>query len=141
MFKHLLLFFALSPLIACEQTPAYEPLADFTPPALRNVMFEIDTLNRLIEPILLDPAQTQTITSSVRSMQRWANDEAWQAYFNEPGFLGDQSLFNLYLSWLRAGLEHVARSAEKSDISEVRAGFILVQQSCIACHKRFNPNL
>jgi len=141
MLKHLLLPFLLLPLAACEQAPAHEPPVDVQPPALLNVMFEIDTLNWLIEPILRDPEQLPIVASSARSMQRWASDPAWDAYYDEPGFLGDRTTFDLYLGWLRAGIEGLASSAEVGDVDGVRAGFILTRQSCTACHKRFNPNV
>jgi hypothetical protein len=141
MLKHLLLPLLVLPLAACSDAPAVESLADFQPPALRNTMFELDALNWSIEPILRDSGQTATVASSARSMQRWANDPSWTAYYDEPGFLGDRTNFDLFLGWLRAGLEQLASSAEVGNIDGMRAGFIRAQQSCIACHKRFNPNI
>lgn len=141
MFKHLLPLIALVPLAACDDAPAVEPLVDFQPPALRNAMFELDALNWTVEPILRDPSQTQAVASAARSMQRWATDEAWTAYYDEPGFLGDRAQFDQYLGWLRAGVTQLADAADKGDIDGMRAGFIRMQQSCTACHKRFNPNI
>jgi len=141
MLKHLLPLLALVPLAACEDAPAHEPLVDFPPPALRNAMFELDALNWSIEPILRDPSQTAAVASAARSMQRWATDDAWTAYYDEPGFLGDRSLFDKYLGWLRSGTAQLATAADAGDIEGMRTGFIQMQQSCTACHKRFNPNI
>ncbi|MDF1797708.1 MAG: cytochrome c [Planctomycetota bacterium] len=129
---------------ACDQAPgedAFGTLELGTPPALRHVMFEVDALNRTIEPILRAPNQTPVVASAARSMQSWAMDPAWQAYYDEPAFLGDRALFEAYLGWLRAGVEQLATSAEASDVDGMRAGFIRTQQSCVACHKRFQPNI
>jgi cytochrome c556 len=104
-------------------------------------MFEIDALNRTIEPILRAPAQTPVVASAARSLQRWAADEAWEAYYDEPAFLGDRPLFEAYLGWLRTGAEELASAAESGDIAGMRAGFVRTQQSCVACHKRFQPNI
>lgn len=139
----LLLLLAVS---SCDETPDVLPLADSPPPALRNVMFELDALNWTVEPVLRDRSQAQPIASAARSMQRWATDPAWEAYFDEPSFLGDRGLFSTYLGWLRTGLEQLASAAEtttetgQGDLEGMRAGFIRVQQSCVACHKRFQPN-
>lgn len=142
MTKHALLVLALLlPLGGCDEDPQLEPLADFPQPALRPVMFEIDALNWGIEPILRDASQAAAVASAARSMQNWARDEAWTLYYDDPRFLGDRQKYDTYWSWLQAGLEQLASSAEASDLDGMRAGFIRTQQSCTACHKRFNPNI
>lgn len=148
MLKHRLLALIVGlSLAACDATPDVLPLSDTQPPALRNVMFELDALNRSVEPVLRAPGAAPAVASAARSMQRWANDAAWEAYFDEPEFLGDRGLFSNYLGWLRGGLEQLAQGAEATtatgsgDQVTMRAGFIRAQQSCVACHKRFQPNI
>ncbi len=130
-------------LAACTQSAAetIPPLEFGQAPALRHVMFEVDELNRSIEPILRVPEQTPVVASAARSMLRFADDEAWTAYKDEPGFLGDAPLFDAYRGWLLAGAQQLAEAAEAGDVDGMRAGFVRAQQSCIACHKRFQPNI
>jgi len=133
----------LATLGSCGSSAAEEipPLTFGEPPALRHVMFEIDELNRTIEPILRVPERTPVVASTARSMVRWAEDPAWAAYFDEPEFLGDRPLFEAYRGWLLAGALQLAAAAESGDIDGMRAGFVRAQQSCVACHKRFQPNI
>lgn len=142
MLKHLS-FIALITLAACDKTVESEPLVDFPVPALRNTMFEIDALNRVIEPIFTDPAQATAVASAARSMQRLSSDIAWSQYQSDPAFFGKPAQFNGYLMWLREGVAQLAEAAEQEipDMEAMRAGFIRTQQSCIACHKRFQPNI
>lgn len=130
---------------ACDKSAAVAedlpPLAFDDPPALRHVMFEVDELNRTIEPLLRAPDQTPVVASAARSMLRWAADPAWTAYHDEPEFLGDAPLFEAYRGWLLAGSQQLAEAAEAGDVDGMRAGFVRAQQSCVACHKRFQPNI
>ena len=130
-------------LVACGPEPVdnIPPLELGEPPALRHVMFEVDELNRAIEPILRAPGQTPVVASAASSMLRWAQDEAWTVYLSEPDFIGNEALFNAYLGWLRAGAQQLATAAEAADVDGMRAGFVRAQQSCVACHKRFQPNI
>ena len=128
-------------MVSCDQSPDIPPIADFEVPPLRNTMFEIDALNRAIEPILRDETQTQTVASTALSMQRWVNDGSWGLYMAAPEFFGDPEQFSEYLSWLQAGTNQLVEAAEAGDLTGIRNGFIRAQQSCTACHKRFQHNI
>jgi len=139
MLKHLLLLAACGAPLACGGEPEHPALTDFDVPTLRPVMFEVDELSRQIEPLQRDETRMDTVASMARSWQRWIGDPAWQEYMQDPAFFGDPVRYGEYLGWLAQGAAQVADSAERGDLEGVRAGFTLTQQSCIACHKRFQP--
>lgn len=142
MLKHPLLFMALALAPGCgDEGPELPPLADFEVPPLRHVMFEVDELSRTIEPILRNETQTAQIGSMGRSLQRWIGDPAWGSYLTGPEFFGDPALFSEYLGWLAEGAEELSAAGEAGDLVGIRAGFTRMQQSCVACHKRFQPNI
>jgi cytochrome c556 len=132
---------ALLGLAACQDEPDFPPLADFPVPPLRHVMFEVDALHRAIEPIQRDETQTAAIASMARSMQKWIADPSWSEYQQSEHFFGDPSQFNEYLGTLIQGTNELSTAAEAGDLMGIRKGFTLTNQSCIACHKRFQPNI
>ena len=104
------------------------------PPALRHVMFEVDELNRTIEPLLRAPDQTPVVASAARSMLRWAADPAWTAYHDEPEFLGDAPLFEAYRGWLLAGSQQLAEAATAVvTASTYQEAVVLCPTSLVLC--------
>lgn len=128
-------------LVGCGNEKEVEPLEDGHPAALRAVMLDIDQLNWKIEPVQRLPEQFQAIESWAKSIQKLASDPAWAEYTALDSFLGDQPLFERHRAKLLGGSTGMMNGAAANDVDQIREGFVLMQQSCIACHKRYQPNI
>ena len=128
-------------LVACGKEPEVEPLEDGIPSPMRVVMLEIDQMHWKIEPVVRLPEQFQAVGSWASSIQKLSMDPAWMEYTSSDSFLGDQPLFESHRANLIAGSTELAKGAAANDVDQMRAGFIRMEQSCIACHKRYQPNI
>jgi cytochrome c556 len=128
-------------LSGCGPSAEVPPLEEGTPAALRAVMLEIDKLNWNIEPVVRLPQQFQAVDSWAQSIQTLASHEAWDEYTASDAFLGDKPKFDGYRGWLLAGAIDLSNGAKANDVDIMRRGFVRMQQSCTACHKRYQPNM
>ena len=80
------------------------------------------------------------VASWARSIESLSKDPAWEEFMSRDSFLGNRPKFEGYRGWLLAGASTLAAGAEAGDVDKMREGFIRLQQSCIACHKRYQPN-
>lgn len=135
------IFVAAAAFTACGKKLEVEPLEDVAPAPLRAVMLDIDQLNWKIEPVVRLPEQFQTVGSWASSIQKLASDPAWATYMESDSFLGDRPLFESHRANLLAGSTILMNGAAEGDVDDMRVGFVLMQQSCIACHKRYQPNI
>ena len=128
-------------LAGCEEKPTeVEPLLDGNPAPLRAVMMQIDQVNWKIEPVVRLESQFEAVASWARSIESLSADPSWEEYMSRESFLGNRPKFEGYRGWLVAGAANLAAGAEAGDVDKMREGFIRLQQSCIACHKRYQPN-
>ena len=141
-FRTAQLVLALAGLLAgCEAQPEeVEFLTDGDPAPLRAVMMQIDQVNWKIEPVVRLESEFGAVASWARSIESLSKDPAWEEFMSRDSFLGNRPKFEGYRGWLLAGASTLAAGAEAGDVDKMREGFIRLQQSCIACHKRYQPN-
>lgn len=103
-------------------------------------MYDLESAFRAIEPNLRLPAAYGEVAEHARRILEIADEPAFLTYTERPLFKHDAELFEkMRLEYKRAA-ERALRGAESGNIEELRSGFIGLDMSCIACHKRFNPN-
>lgn len=127
------------PLLACDGLVAGDEAAqeEFT---LLDAMIQIDLAYQAIEPHIRDSSRLEETRADAEAIVAWADDPTFESFLAGDRFYSDPERFRAMRDDMRAGAQRVADGATAGDLDEVRAGFIDMKMSCIACHKRYSPS-
>jgi cytochrome c556 len=123
-----------------DREPAPFELPVAPPRPLRAAMYDIDRAFRSLQATFSSAALAHSIAEDGGELARLAEHEAFVGWTARPEFQADRALFEDYRADLRDGARSVEAGAAAADMEQVRDGFIRVKQSCVACHKRFQPS-
>lgn len=132
-FGALLLFGAL----ACreeEEKPVYEPSLE-----LRGLMYDIGDEHRDVELQLRVPDSYPDVADGLRALAQMAEHPALIGWAEDPQFGRDRERFERFRLQMRDGALAAAEGAEAGDVEALTAGFVQLDMTCIACHKRYSP--
>jgi len=129
--------FLFATLAGCEAEPGAAAEPEF---ALRAAMFQVENYKRLIEPQLRNPDRMPEVERQLADMLPWIDDPAFDRWIDRPIFQGDPERF---LGWrydMKQAAVAAREAASAANLDGLRDAFIRMNTTCIACHKRYQPN-
>jgi cytochrome c556 len=109
------------------------------------VMFEIDYARRNVEPHLRNATRLRMTGAELQRMRSWTDHDAFQSWREErlrPGrgvTEEDGERFEAWRIELSEGLDRAIVATDAGDLDALREHWITVSQTCIKCHKRYQP--
>ena len=106
---------------------------------LRQVMYQIDFAYREVGTNIRNTGFYPRHRELLLSVADWVEQPAWESWVVREDFHGDPARFLAIQDTLRQGAAEARAAVEQEDIEGLRAGFVRMYSSCIACHKRYKP--
>jgi len=107
---------------------------------LLQAMYQIERASADVELNLQNPAGLADVRQAAREILTWIEAPVFSGYAQHPDFEAPTPRFEELRAELRQSVTEVLEGAEAEDLEQVRDGYIGMHRSCIACHKRFDPN-